>query len=172
MAELNPGAPPRQGERGFSLIEALIAAALLLILVVGLMPLFSRAMINNVQGNDASRVVNTTVDGFERLLSLPFDSFDMTLQAAATQNQIQDFYLLHGNRWVASVPVGDEEHWRRTATVRQFNISDLLDNGQLDNPLPGNATPSFVHLKVIDVAVSGGRAAEAPPFNARVVQVF
>jgi Tfp pilus assembly protein PilV len=162
----------RTVEAGFSLVEALIAAALLLILVVGLMPLFSRAMLNNVQGADASRVVNSTVDGFERLLALPWDSRDMTLVGGATQLQAQDFYLLHGNRWVTTVPVGDDDQWARTATVRQFNISDLLDNSVLDAPLPGNATPSFVHLKVIDLNVASARSAGAPPFNARVVQVF
>jgi hypothetical protein len=162
----------RAGESGFSLVEALIAALLLLIIVVGLMPLFSRAMLNNTQGNDATRFVGSVVDDFERLLSLPFDSRTMSVPPGETEVVTTDFYLLNANRWVDTVPSGDRGQYERRTTVRQFNISDLLDNGVLDSPMPGDATPSFVHLKVVDVRIEGERTEGSPPFEVRVVQAF
>jgi len=50
----------RTGRRdaGFSIIEALIAAAILLIIALGLLPLFTRSISDNVSGNDATQATN------------------------------------------------------------------------------------------------------------------
>ncbi len=167
--------PVRASEAGFSLIEGLIAAALLLFVVIGVLPLFSRAMMNNVRGNDSTRATASAVDGFERLLALPFDSLPMTVPGATTELVATDSFLLKANRWVTgAIPSGDEEQWQRTATIRQYNVDDLLDDGELTTPLPGNHTPSQVHLKVIDLELRNRRLDddERPRYRVRVVQAF
>ena len=60
---------PRHSEAGFSLIEGLIAAALLLLVLVSILPLFTQSMLNNATGNDSSYISNAAVDGFERISS-------------------------------------------------------------------------------------------------------
>jgi len=164
----------RPSERGFSLIEGLIAMALLLLIVTGLLPLFTRSMLNNVQGDEATRATNIVVDDFERLLSLPFDSLDISVPDGGTEVVRDDALLLAANLWhdAATIPSGDQARFLRTTTVRQYNVDDLLDNGILDNPLPGGWTPSQVHIKVIDVDVANPRTTDAPPYTVRVVQSY
>ena len=67
---------------GFSLIEALIAAAILLIIALGLIPLFSRAITDNVNGNDATQATNGSRTQLEDMLGLPFANTRLTVPAA------------------------------------------------------------------------------------------
>ena len=59
----------RHGAAGFSIIEALIAAAILLIIALGLLPLFSRSINDNVSGNDATQATNGSRTQIEELLN-------------------------------------------------------------------------------------------------------
>ena len=45
-------------EAGFSLLEVLIAAVLMLVIAVGVLPLFTRAMTASLSGNDSSQASN------------------------------------------------------------------------------------------------------------------
>jgi Tfp pilus assembly protein PilV len=49
---------PQVTERGLSIVEVLIASALLLIIALGILPLFSRSIISNRQGLDSTEVSN------------------------------------------------------------------------------------------------------------------
>ena len=103
MSQTHVSSPSRarpQAEAGFSLIEALIAALLLLFIVIGVLPLFSRAMMNNIQGNDSSNISNSAVGGFEELLALPFDNQALTLPGGAAENTTTQVYSLHHNEWI------------------------------------------------------------------------
>ena len=164
----------RRPEAGFSLVEVLIAMALLLLVVIGLLPLFTRSMSNNLQGSEATRVTNIVVDDFERLLSLPFDALPMSLPDGQTTLTADDALLLNANVWhdASSIPPGDQARFERTTTLRQYNVRDLLDDGHLDNPLPGGFTPSEVHIKVVDVEVANPRTAGTPPFRVRAIQAY
>ena len=74
-----PRIPSASNEAGFSIIEGLIAALLLLVVTLGILPLFSRAMNNNVKGNDSTRQSNGATDAFETSVALPFNSGAMTV---------------------------------------------------------------------------------------------
>ena len=52
-----PGARPAapRAAAGMSLIEALFASAILLVIAAGLLPLFIRSCFNNISGSDASQ---------------------------------------------------------------------------------------------------------------------
>ena len=160
-------------EAGFSLLEGLIAAALLLLVLVSVLPLFSQAMLNNLQGNDASYVSNGTIDGFERISSLPYDNFFINPVAGGTPEIVRtEVFALRGDTWVPDItqsPVAnDDVQFTRTATIRQYNIVDLHDNGTLDTPLDPDDTSAVI--KVIDFSVTGQRTIGAPAFQTALVK--
>ena len=156
----------RRGDAGFSIIEALIAAAILLVIALGLLPVFSRAINDNVTGNDATQATNGSRTELEELLQMPFNNTRMVVAAGNTQSVTQDFYT----RGVADAGTADYEIgsategwttdtssrgpvlWNRTTTVTQYSISDLND-GKLDTPLDGSTDPDFVHLKQVQVEI-------------------
>jgi Tfp pilus assembly protein PilV len=166
----------RDPQAGFSLIEAMIAALLLLIVILGVIPLVSRGMLNNLQGNDASNEANASMDGIERLLSLPFDNIDLELTAGQTTLVSQDVFTLKGNSWrdlaaFTADPQGDSAQFLRIATIQQFNASDIDLDGTLDTPLDGGAGPGFVHLKRITMDIRNGRHLFTAENSYRVIAV-
>ena len=151
----------KRGEAGFSVIEGLIAAALLLIITVGVLPLFSRSMLNNVRGNDATRQSNGAVDELERSSSLPFLSGGMSVPAGATESVEESAIAvvhLPGNEQVvsstwapyASLTPGDVV-LRRTRTLQQYSFNDYRDDNSFDVALEGDAEQRLTHIKVLDV---------------------
>lgn len=171
---LRPEPGPRAEETGFSLIEALIAALLLLFIVLGVLPLFSRAMMNNIQGNDSSNIANGAVEGFEESLALPFDNDQNTVPAGQPTRTTTEVYSLLHNEWIlpADLAAGDEAQYTRTQRLQQFQLSDLTDNGLLDNPLPGGTATTFVQLKRIEIEIQNERMLGAPPFTVQTLHVF
>jgi len=64
----------RHDERGLTLIETMIAAAILLIVVVGVLNLFTMAITTNQQqGNIATRTTEYAQDKMEQLMALSFN---------------------------------------------------------------------------------------------------
>jgi Tfp pilus assembly protein PilV len=165
MNDRSPGpVPVRRAEAGFSLVEALIAAALLLFILIGVLPLFQRSRLNLMQGNDATNITNASVDTNERLLSLPFNSGDSFIAGANSQRVLTDFWLLNGNQWVPDMTVypADTAQYTRTTTIEQFSVADLRDNGVLDTPLTGDeaaADPGQITLKRFQTDLVGARTA-------------
>jgi type II secretory pathway pseudopilin PulG len=165
----------RNRQAGFSLIETLVAAALLLFIIIGVLPLFARSQMNLVQGNDASNVANATVDVGEQLLSLPFKSQATNLPpGAGTQFVTTDFWLAGrvgganghselGDRWVTDMTPypNDKALYTRTVTIEQFQVSDLTSDGVLDTPLDGDASDGQVQLKRITMDIVNARTALA-----------
>jgi len=156
----------RRGEAGFSLIEALIAAAILLIIALGLLPVFSRAINDNVTGNDATQATNGSRTELEELLQMPFNNQRMVVAAGQTKTETKDLYTrAKGDPSTGAYEIGDATEgwtadatdrgpvlWNRTTTVQQYNLGDLAD-GTLDTPLDGSTQASFVHLKQIQVQI-------------------
>lgn len=164
MTDFRPGpVAPRPAEAGFSLIEALIAAALLLFILIGVLPLFERSRLNLLSGNDASNTANATVDVTERLLSLPFNSQVTNVLAGTTQTVATDFWLLDANRWVTDMTVypTDRAQYTRTTTIEQFQVTDLLEDGVLTTPLDGATPAGAVQLKRIQSDLVNARSAGA-----------
>ncbi|HEY2294697.1 MAG TPA: prepilin-type N-terminal cleavage/methylation domain-containing protein [Thermoanaerobaculia bacterium] len=156
----------RRGEAGFSLIEALIAAAILLIIALGLLPVFSRSINDNVTGNDATQATNGSRTELEEMLQLPFNNQRMVVAGGETQTQTKDFYTRAKTDpstgayeigdategWTADASGRGPVLWNRTTTVQQYGITDLND-GKLDTPLDGSTQANFVHLKQIQVLI-------------------
>lgn len=141
-------------QRGFSVIEVLIAAAIFLIIALGILPLFTQAIRNNMAGRDATDVSNLGKSRVEELLQVPFDA--LQVPAAGTVGVLTEFYSQRDRQWktfTPPLPTDDPALWLRTTRVRQYSLSDLLDDGVANNPLPGNTPVLQIHFKEIEVEV-------------------
>lgn len=155
---------------GFSVVESLIAALILLIIALGIIPLFARALRDNTAGADATQASNHGRATLEEYQQLPFNNQALTLAPGAT-TLARDESWAQGARdafgdddegWWPGTPSGRGLLlWIRTTTVRQFGMNDL-DDGRLTNPLPGGTQPAFVHLKEIEVRLESERPVESP----------
>ncbi len=142
-------------ERGFSLIEVLVAALILGIIALGLVPLYTRAIRSNFEGFDYSRVSNFAKSRAEAYLELPFNSAALTVPPGATELPVTDFYSLRKHDWEDALAADDTALFTRTTTVRQFSVGDLT------NPLNGDAPPGAVHLKEVTVEIQGSHGSGA-----------
>ena len=136
-------------EAGFSLIEVLVAAVILLVIALGMVPLFTRAITSNVEGFENTEVSNYARSRAEEFLQYPFNSPQLTVEAGKDVREIKDFYSQDQHAWVDPEPTDEVVLFTRTTQIRQFGINDL------ENPLDGGALPTAVHLKEITVTLEG-----------------
>lgn len=162
----------RRPEAGFSLIEVLIASLLLLFILIGVLPLFSRSMMNNIQGNDASNVTNAAVQGVESLFTLPFNNDQISLPVGQTLVERQQFFTLDGNQWLDTVPSGDTAQYERVLRLRQYSFADVAEDGTFDVPLDGGAEPGNIQFKAFEMEITNDRTIGAPPYRVRALQSF
>ena len=149
----------RSAEAGLSLLELLIAMALLAVIAVGILPMMMRSLADTHRGWEATEVSNFALSQIEDQLATPFDSPSLDVGSGLTEN-------LSSRTWVEGDPdqVGDALEgwtddptskglllWRRNTYVRWYNKADL------STPLDGDTEPTEVHLKEIQVQVTGER---------------
>lgn len=72
-----------------SLVEVMIAAAMLLFAAVGLLPLFARTTLNNLSGADASEATQHARSELDHLLVLAFDDQRLDLDDPAPEQIVQ-----------------------------------------------------------------------------------
>jgi prepilin-type N-terminal cleavage/methylation domain-containing protein len=175
---LNPP-PDCRGRSGFSLIEALIAAAILLIIALGLIPMFARAINDNTTGNDSTQSTNGGRTELEDMLGLPFANARLTITGGDTVSETTDFFAegdpkLMGDPnegwWQGAPKLDTTKHsvdqnkglilWTRNTRVRQYSLNDLTSDPYLDTPLPGNTAPAFFQLKEIEVVMNNPKQAD------------
>lgn len=175
--------PSRRGESGLSLIEALIAMALLLLIAIGILPLFTRAMVNNAAGSEATATANHARHRLEELGQLPFNNLALQITAG-------DELLVQDRYFAGDQNVQGDEHWdaigagagfelsHRTTRVRQFRlvfppgaIDENLDNvvdglgglqdldldGEFDAQVSATTDISSIHLKEVSVELASPR---------------
>lgn len=147
-----------EAEAGISLIETITAAALLLFLAVGVVPMMTRALVNNVRGGEASVASAHARSHLESMVQLPFNSGPLALQAGLDERRgiaLWDAGTgVEGDAeegWSDTTTATTRHRWRRTSTVRQLNVSDL------HTPVAGGTAQEFVHLKQVEVRLEGFR---------------
>ena len=91
-------------EAGFSLLEGLIGSALLLAIVIGVLPLFTAAMVNNAAGREGTQAANIAADGLEKTWQLPWDSPDVSFPAAVGNRKIELLTGKGGSKTMAIFP--------------------------------------------------------------------
>jgi hypothetical protein len=145
---------------GFSLPEVLIAVLVFFFIVIGIAPLFTRAALSNASGADSTQISQFSRSQVEQLYQAPFDVPALTIPAGSQSREMVEYWDATHNRFTPVPPAsGEVSRWTRWTRIRQFNIADF-DDGVLtdDEALDGNADPSNVHLKEIEVEVESNRA--------------
>ena len=168
--------PSRSAGKGFTLLELLVAAGLLLVVLVGLLPLFMRSIMENVEGRESTQVSNHGRSELEIFKQVRFNNPELDI-TAGTETVVQQYWTrpdphyVGDEKWLDTVPAGELGLWDRTTTVRQFGINGVIDNdldgiidqiigledadfdGYLDNPLAAGSLPGAIHLKEVDVQI-------------------
>jgi hypothetical protein len=159
---------PAGGERGFSLIEGLIGSMLFLLVVIGVLPLFVRAMMDNNAGADYTRVSNFAKSGNEDFSRALFDlnnpnPANYSVPAGQTSNVIDKYLDPVTNLWQPwPPPAGSGAQWRRTTTVSKYNFLDYASNGSFTFKIDG-AQPADVLVTQVQVQ----NITPTGPFGAR-----
>ncbi|MEO8093843.1 MAG: prepilin-type N-terminal cleavage/methylation domain-containing protein [Pseudolysinimonas sp.] len=158
---------------GFSLIEAMIAAAIFLVIAIGILPLFVRSMTNNATGAELIQKVTQSRSRVDEFVQLPFNSPRLVWNSGATQLQSTSYYT----RGSATAPLGSDPNtgwaadtWtpntsrgqitlERVTTIQQWQLSTLQtwalqDDGSLPSspqtsPLAGNENIDYIQLKAV-----------------------
>lgn len=146
----------RPGQRGFSVVEVLIAAAIFLIIAVGVLPLFVQSMRNNVAGRDATDISHVGKSRVEELLQVPYNSLE--IPAGSTESVTEDYWSRTTKTWQTGTPAVADAVWLRTTRVRQFGLSDLTGDGLANVPLDGSTPTGQVHFKEIVVEIRSANA--------------
>jgi hypothetical protein len=129
----------------------LIATLILMVILLGMVPLFTRSAANNIQGFGYTQVSNFAKSRAEEYLQYPFNSANLTVPGGDPALEVEDVFSEQTHEWLDrdSLPDGDSILFTRTTTVRQFGVGDL------SNPLSGGTPPEAVHIKEITVTVEG-----------------
>ena len=144
----------KRTERGFSVVEVLIATLIFLIIAVGILPLFASSARNNLDGREATEVSNYGRSTLEDLMQADFNHARLTVPVGSTALTTEEYFSRKDETWKAGTgSSADPALWRRRTIVRQYGYNDLLDDDEFDTPLPGGAPVGDVHIKEIEVQV-------------------
>lgn len=123
---------------GFSMLEVLIAGAILLIISLGLIPLFVRAIRDNETGSDYLQVTSGNKSRLEESTQLPINHTTLALPAGATEGQVVESYALGDRRRIGDTAEGwwpgapndkGQLLWTRTTRVHAFSVNALDREG-------------------------------------------
>ncbi len=162
---------------GFTLVEAVISAALILVITVGIMPLFTRSLVKNLEGRESTLSTNHSRSTTEANYPLPLDR-DQLRPAVGDISRVMCSKYVRDSGWepyACGSPQPDAE-WLRQSVVEQYNINEIYDadtkNGvpTFQNPTAGYAfaddqLDSFVHIRQL-VAITEGQREQDSPFGA------
>jgi len=157
----------QRGSAGFSLLEMVIAAALLMFIALGLIPLFVRSIRDNETGSDFTTATSGNKSKLEESSQIPLDTLDLVPDLGTTQHLARDSWTQgdstkvsdRNEGWWAGIPTDKGRIlWKRESTVYQYGMSSL-DKQKGDyvlspnERLPGGTNPIFAPLKEIEVVV-------------------
>lgn len=148
--------PPVDARRGFSLIEALVASLLLVVIVLALVPLFARSMQNTLAGREYSVASQHSRSRTDEYYQLPLTGEELVVPVGDGELVRPDWWDADDKLWTDAAPAAPPP-WRRTTTVRQYNVNDLLVSGRLSTPLAGGTAAPQVHLREVIVEVESVR---------------
>ncbi len=161
---------------GYSLVEVLLGLLILMVALIGLMPLFTKSIQQNLEGKQSTEATGHGRTELENLLQLDFNNWLVNVEAGS--ERAQHLFWTEGDPakrgdeyWTDTDPAPVTASWEMFGVVRQFGIQSVRDDdldgvmevivgledddldGVLDNPLAAGSLPAFVHLKTLDVAL-------------------
>ena len=154
-------------QRGVTLVELLIAIALLGFILLGIAPLFIASVKSNYSANEYTSLNNLGRDRLEQLMTLPFND----PQLSVGDHSVNDLPATLPDPRTGVPPSEVANPFRRTYRVRQFAIPAsgiIAENGPF-TPLLITGAGLVYHYKRIDVTVD----TEVPHlgFGARAARV-
>ena len=156
VAPLRNGAGPgrrRSESRGSSLIELLIAAALLGVALMALAPLFLRAAADVRQGASRSRAA-----------ALAQEALEMWRPGAATGAAPRiEYYDRSQRRWIDGAPAPGEALWVREISVRSYPAGAAEDGRLERSEAHAAATPIDAGAGLLSIRVAVARRLGDPP---------
>lgn len=153
---------PTRQRPAFSLLEVLVASALFGVLVLAILPLFSRAALLNQAGRRATLAAHLAGSRAEELLRRPFEPPALGAPSDSETTTVE--YRAHGARvWTSDRPQ-DPPEWIRTTTLRFYPATALADRElSADEVLPMGAQEA-AQIQEIEVEVRAGN--RRGPFGA------
>lgn len=133
-------------EVGFSMVETLIAAALIGVVAIGIIPLFTRAMIDNMAGADYTRVSNYAKSKEEDFTRVPYTLQAIQLPVGQTQLLTTEYMDPSTLQWVTVKPANPLTAWTRNSTLTQYSMYDTDDDNTFNNPIAGGASVDEVQV--------------------------
>lgn len=145
----------RRGERGLSLIEMLIALALLGFILLGILPLFMGSVKSNFSANEYTSIHNLSRDRLEQLMNLPFS--DAQLSAGVHANDLPAV-MPDPATGVPPASGGVPNPFTLSYQVRQYQIpaSGAVATGAPFTPTRVIVAGQTFQYKRIDVTVQSG----------------
>jgi type II secretory pathway pseudopilin PulG len=140
-----------------SLVEVLVSALIMVVVALGLIPLFTRSMRQNREGANFMDLTNVARSSLEEHLQMDFNAPRLTVPAGSDELLLQQFWNAATEQWLPlpadlnTLPV--TARFERTVQIQQFAAGDLIQDGRLDDPLAGDAPADIVQLKRIRVLV-------------------
>ncbi len=167
--------PRRAG--GYSLVEVMLGFVILMVALIGLMPLFTRSIQQNLEGKQSTEATGHGRTELEHLLQLDFNNW--LVSVLNNDSRTLHLYWTEADpdkrgdeHWTPDVPAPPTfASWEMDSIVRQYGIRSVRDDdldgilevivgledddrdGVLDNPLPAGSQPAFIHLKSLDVTL-------------------
>ena len=150
-------APRSHKHSGMSLVEVLVAALIMVVVALGILPLFTRSIRQNREGANFTDLTNVARSALEEYLQMDFRAPKLTVPAGTDELVVQHYWDSAARQWLPlpadlnSLP--GTARFERTIQVQQFASGDLILDGTLDDPLAGDAPADLVQLKRIRVMV-------------------
>jgi prepilin-type N-terminal cleavage/methylation domain-containing protein len=155
------------GSRGVTLVELLIAIALLGFILLGIAPLFIASVKSNYSANEYTSLNNLARDRLEQLMNLPFND----PQLSPGNHAANDLPATLPDPQTGVPPSDVANPFRRTYWVRQFAIpaATLVPENGAFTPVLVTGAGAPYHYKRIDVTVD--TAVPHLGFGARAARV-
>lgn len=144
----------RRGERGLTLVELLLALALLGFIMLGILPLFMGSVKSNFSANEYTSIHNLSRDRLEQLMNLRFE--DPQLSAGVHANDLPP--ILPNPATGLTVAGGVANPFTLSYQVRQYKIpaSGTVATGASFTPTRVIVAGGTFEYKRIDVSVQSG----------------
>lgn len=159
-------------KRAFTLIESAIAMAILLLISLSILPMFTRSMAAAHSGREKTDATSF-LRLFDEILALPLGEGQM-MPPQGEKVRESKFFWCQGDiqavgdiaeGWFADATGKGHVLWDRSTTTRQFSIRSLdpATDGQSDlqdaEAIAGGDRPENVHFVVTDLLLDGRRKA-------------
>ena len=125
---------------GFSMLEVMIAGAILLIISLGLIPLFVQSIRNNETGSDYTQVANANKSRLEESSQLPINNAALGVPVGLAEGQVVESYAQGerskvgdtNERWWPGAPSDKGQLlFTRTTRIHLYSM-DALDKRDKD----------------------------------------